>query len=97
MLTSELSSQACSLGPLYEGRGSDSLGASSREWVLVPWGGPELCSRLAWFRTLSLHDPPLCDRYPSIWNYSPVGLATWGPVLENGHTSPGVVRNCVAA
>jgi hypothetical protein len=63
-------SQTCSLGPLYEGRGSGSLGASSREWVPVPWGGPELCSRLAWFRTLSLHAPPLCDRYPSIWNCS---------------------------
>jgi hypothetical protein len=96
-MTSELSSQACSLGLLYEGRGSASLGANSREWVLVPWGGPELCSRLAWFRTLSLHTPPLCDRYPSIWNYSPVGPATPGPVLENGRTSPGVVRNCVAA
>jgi hypothetical protein len=53
MMTSELSSQACSLGPLYESRGSDSLGAGSREWVLVPWGGSELCSRLAWFRTLT--------------------------------------------
>jgi hypothetical protein len=70
MMTSELSSQACSLGPLYEGRGSGSLGASYREWVPVPWGGPELRSRLAWFHTLSLHAPPLCDRYPSIWNYS---------------------------
>ena len=96
-MTSELSSQACSLGPLYESRGSGSLGASSREWVLVPWGGPELCSRLAWFRTLSLHAPPLCDGYPSIWNYSPVGPGTWGPVLENGRTSPGVVRSRVAA
>ena len=97
MMTSELSSQACSLGPLYESRGSGSLGASSREWVLVSWGGPELCSRLAWFRTLSLHAPPLCDGYPSIWNYSPVGPGTWGPVLENGRTSPGVVRSRVAA
>jgi hypothetical protein len=76
MMTSKLSSQACSLGPLYKGRGSGSLGNSSREWALVPWGGPELCSRLAWFRTLSLHAPPLCDGYPSIWNYSPMGLAT---------------------
>jgi hypothetical protein len=92
MMTSELSSQVCSLGPPYESRGSGSLGASSREWVLVSWGGPELCSHLAWFRTLSLHAPPLCDGYPSIWNYSPVG-----PVLENGRTSPGVVRSRVAA
>jgi hypothetical protein len=76
MMTSELSSQVCSLGPLYKGRGSGSLGASSREWALAPWGGLELCSRLAWFCTLSLHAPPLWDRHPSIWNYSPVGLAT---------------------
>jgi hypothetical protein len=97
MMTSELSSQACSIGPLYESRGSGSLGASSREWVLVSWGGPELCSLLAWFRTLSLHAPPLCDGYPSIWNYSPVGPGTWGLVLKNGRTSPGVVRSRVAA
>jgi hypothetical protein len=90
-MTSELSSQVCSLGRLYESRGG------SREQVLVPWGGPELCSRLAWFRTLSLHALPLCNRYPSIWNYSPVGPGTWGPVLENGHTSLGVVRSRVAA
>jgi hypothetical protein len=42
IMTSELSSQAYSLGPLYKGRGSGSLGASSREQVLVSWGGPEL-------------------------------------------------------
>jgi hypothetical protein len=96
-MTSELSSQACSLGHLYKSRGSNSLGAGSREWVLVPWGGPELCSRLAWFRTLILHAPPLCDGYPSIWNYRHVGSGTWGPVLENGRTSPGVVRSRVAA
>jgi hypothetical protein len=96
-MTSELSSQTCSLGPLSKAGGSGSLGAGSRERVLIPWGGPELCSRLAWFRTLSLHAPPLCDRYPSIWSYNPVGPGTWGPVLENGHTSPGVVRSRVAA
>ena len=56
--------------------GSGSLGAGSGERELVPWSGPEQCSRLAWFRTLSLHAPPLCDGYPSIWNYSPVGPAT---------------------
>jgi hypothetical protein len=28
---------------------------------------------------------------------SPVGPATWGPELENGHLSPGVVRSRVAA
>jgi hypothetical protein len=46
-MTSELSSQACSLGPLYESRGSGSLGTSSKEQEPVPWGGPELCGRLA--------------------------------------------------
>jgi hypothetical protein len=56
--------------------GSDSLGAGSREWELVPWRGPELCSRLARFHTLGLHTPPLCDGYPNIWSYSPVGPVT---------------------
>jgi hypothetical protein len=28
---------------------------------------------------------------------SPVGPTTWGPELENGHLSPGVVRSRVAA
>jgi hypothetical protein len=51
MKTSELSSQACSLGPLYESRGSGSLGTGSKEQELVPWGGPEQCGRLAWFHT----------------------------------------------
>jgi hypothetical protein len=73
MMTSELSSQACSLGPLYYYRGPDNLRTSSREWALISWSGPELCSRLAWFRTLSLHDPPLYNGYPSIWNYDPMG------------------------
>jgi hypothetical protein len=76
MMTSELSSQVCSLGPLYENRGSGSLGASSREWVLISWGGPELCSRLVWSRTVSLHAPPLCDECPSIWNCDSGGPGT---------------------
>jgi hypothetical protein len=53
------------------------MGSSSREWALVPWSGSELCSCLAWFRTLSLHTPPLCNGYPSIWNCDPVGLGIW--------------------
>jgi hypothetical protein len=76
MMTSELSSQAYSLGPLCESRGSGSLGAGSKEQEFVPWGGLEQCSRLAWFRTQSLHTPPLYDEHPSIWNYSHVGLTT---------------------
>jgi hypothetical protein len=47
MKTSELSSQACSLGPLYESRGFGSLGTGSKEQELVQWGGPEQCGRLA--------------------------------------------------
>jgi hypothetical protein len=60
-------------------------------------GVVQSCSRLAWFHTVSLHAPPPYDGYPSIWNYSPVGPGTRGLVLENGRTSPGVVRSRVAA
>jgi hypothetical protein len=42
-----LSSQACSLGPLYESKGSGSLGTVSKEQELVPWGGPKQCGRSA--------------------------------------------------
>jgi hypothetical protein len=52
---------------------------------------------LNWFRTQSPHTPPLCDGHPSIWSYSPMGPTTWGPALENGHLSPGVVWNRIAA
>jgi hypothetical protein len=52
------------------------VGDDSRERELVLWRGPELCSRLARVRTLGLHTPPLCDGYPSIWSYSPVGPVT---------------------
>jgi len=76
---------------------SDSLGAGSKERELVPWSGPEQCSRLAWSRTVSLHSPPFCDGWLSIWSYSSVGPTTWGPAQENGHLSPGVVRSSVAA
>jgi hypothetical protein len=76
MMTSELNSQACSLGPPAKARGFGSLGGGSGEHELVPWSGPELRSRLARFRTLGLHTPPLCDGHPNIWSYSPVGLIT---------------------
>jgi hypothetical protein len=86
MMTSELSSQACSLGPRYCCRWSGNLRTSSREWALVSWRGLELCSRLAWFCTLSLHTPPLCNGHPSIWNCDPVGLDIRlgfpGPILQ---------------
>jgi hypothetical protein len=77
--------------------GSGSLGAGSGERELIPWSGPELCSRLARFRTLGLHTPPLCDEYPGIWSYSHVRPVTRSPVLENGRLSPGVVQSRVAA
>jgi hypothetical protein len=96
-MTSELNSQACSLGPLCESRKVRQPGGGSKEREPVPWGGSELCGRLAWFRTQSLHTPPLRDGCPSIWSYSPVGLTTRGPALENGYLSPGVVRSRVAA
>jgi hypothetical protein len=97
-MTPELSCQACRLGsPLTKAGRSDSLGAGSKEREPVPWGGPEQCSCLAWSRAVSLHSPPLCDGYPSIWSYSPVGPTTWGPTPENGHLSPRVVRSRVAA
>jgi hypothetical protein len=63
MMTSELSSQACSSGP-YTAAGGP---ATCRP--LLAW----LCSRLAWFRTLSLHTPQLCNGHPSIWNHDLVG------------------------
>jgi hypothetical protein len=91
-MTSKLNSQACRLGPLCESGRVRQPGAGSGERELVPWSGPELRSRLAQFRTLGLHTPPLCDGYPSIWSYSPVG-----PVLENGCLSHGVVQSRVAA
>jgi hypothetical protein len=79
MMTSELGSQACSLGPLYKGRGVRQPGASSREWTLVPWGGPALCSRLAWFRTLSLHAH---HSVTGILVYGTIVLWVWQPEVQ---------------
>jgi hypothetical protein len=73
MMTPKLSSQTCSSGPLYCCRWYSNLGSSSREWTLVSWSGPEPCSYLAWFCTLSLHTPPLCNGCPSIWKCDPEG------------------------
>jgi hypothetical protein len=47
--------------------------------------------------------PKACTLHHSVMStlvlgaISPVGPATWGPKLENGHLYPGVVRSCVAA
>jgi hypothetical protein len=40
-MTSELNSQACSLGPLCESRRARQPGAGSKERKPVPWSGPE--------------------------------------------------------
>jgi hypothetical protein len=98
MTTSELNSQACGLGPLGESRRADSLGASSKEWEPVPWGGPEP----VWPLSLVPH-PKACTLHHSMMGtlvfgaISSVGLTTWGPKLENGHLSPREVRSRVAA
>ena len=36
-------------------------------------GGPEPCSRLAWFRTLSLHAPPPVNECRSTLDWEPGG------------------------
>jgi hypothetical protein len=41
----------------------------------------------------SLHTPPLLMGTLVFGAISPMGPATWGPELENGHLSPGVVRS----
>ena len=45
------------------------LGTGSGEEVLISCSGSESCSRLAWFRTLSLHTSPLCNKFPSTRSY----------------------------
>jgi hypothetical protein len=57
---------------------SDSPGAGSKERELVPWDGPEQCSRLAWSRTVSLHSPPFYDGCLSIWSYKSCGSDNLG-------------------
>src|SRR5699024_9432561 len=76
----------------------DSLGAGSKEWEPVPWGGlkpvwplslvpyPKACTlRCSVTRTLVLR------------TISHVGPTTWGPELEKRHLSPRVARSRVAA
>jgi hypothetical protein len=48
----------------------------------LEWSGA-LCNALAWFRTLSLHTPPLCNKYCAAWTYvsgAPDLVLAWGPV-----------------
>jgi hypothetical protein len=97
-MTSELDSQTCRLGPLRESRRAQQLGAGSKEWEPVPWGGPEL----VWPLSLIPY-PKACTLHRSVMGtlvlrtISPVGLTTWGSELEKRHLSPGVVWSRVAA
>jgi hypothetical protein len=74
--------------------GPDSLGAGSKEREPVPWGGPEP----VWPLSLVLY-PKAYTLHHSVTGtlvfgaISPMGPATWGPKLENGHLSSGVVRS----
>jgi hypothetical protein len=75
-----------------------SLGAGSKERVPVPWGGPEPM----WPVSLVPY-PKSCTLHHSVTGALEFGaIVLWvrqpgGPALENGHLSPGVVRNRVAA
>jgi hypothetical protein len=76
-MTSELNSQACSLGPPYEIRRARQPRGGSKEWEPVPWGGPEP----VW--TLSLVPyPKACTLHHSMMGtlvfgaISPMGMAT---------------------
>jgi hypothetical protein len=97
-MTSELNSQTCSLGPLCESRRARQPGAGSKERDPILWGGPEP----VWPLSLVLY-PKACTLHHSVTGtlvfggISLVGPTTWGPELENGHLSPGVVRSHVAA
>jgi hypothetical protein len=88
MMTSELNSQACSLGQ---------PGASSKEQEPVPWGGLEPVwplSLVPYPKAYTLHSLTGTLVLGAI---SHVGPATWAPELKNGHLSPRVVRSRVAA
>jgi hypothetical protein len=84
MTTSELSSQACSLGPLIQ-----KLGGPTAWGPALKNGTPfhgmvrSMCSRSAWFRTVGLHAPPLYDGYLVFDAISHVGPTTSGQELEN--------------
>jgi hypothetical protein len=97
-MTSELNNHACSLGPLCESRRARQPGGGSKEREHVPWGGPEpvwLLSLVPYPKACTLHH--FVTGTLVLGAISPVGPATWGPKLENGHLSPGVVRSRVAA
>ena len=45
----------------------------TRGGALILRGGPEPCSRLVWFRTLSLHAPPPVNECRSTYVWEPGG------------------------
>jgi hypothetical protein len=98
MMTSELNSQACSLGPLCESRRARQSGDRTKEREPVPWGGLELVWPLSLVPYPKDCTPPHSVTGTLVFGaISPMGPATWGPELENGHLSLGVVRSRVAA
>jgi hypothetical protein len=59
--------------------GPDNLGSGSKEWKLVPWGGPEPVwplSLVPYPKACTLHRSR--DGYPSIWSYKSGGSDNLG-------------------
>jgi hypothetical protein len=89
IMTSELDSQACRLGPLRKSRRARQPGGGSKEWEPVPWGGPQPM----WPLSLVPY-PKACTLHRSVMGtlvlriISPVGPKTWGPELEKRHLPP---------
>jgi hypothetical protein len=94
MMTSELNSQACSLGPLTRKWGGPTAWGPALEngtsFHRVVWSP---CSRSARSCTMGLHAPPPRDGNLVSRVISPAGPTTLEPELEKGHWSPGVVRS----
>jgi hypothetical protein len=86
MTTSELSSQACSLGPLIQKLGGPTAWGPALENG-TPFHGVvrSPCSRSAWSHTVGLDAPPLRDGYLVFGAISPAGPTTSGLELDNGH------------
>jgi hypothetical protein len=86
IMTSELSSQACSLGPpIRKLEGPTAWEPTLKNGTSFHGVVRSPCSRSAWSRTVGLHAPPLRDEYLVFGAISPAGPTTSGPELENGH------------
>jgi hypothetical protein len=75
-------------------RGLDSLGAGSKERKPIPWSGLEpvwSLSLVPYPKAYTLHRSVMGTLV--FGAISPVGPATWGPELENGHLSLVVVQS----